>query len=259
MTTVHNVVIRLHFDHHCLFSCTKSSQLLSFEGGFGFRMVSERDIDLNITLCCPRHSSGQKLDGPVLVTSPRPYPTLPNHVLLKVDKFAFSANNITYQALGDDPHFRCVEIFQNSWLGALMCYSYFDFHPAPASDNGNVSPETHGLVPVWGFGTIIASTHPKIKEGERVYGYLAPTRYLLLPVALDVNKFSFYVPRPHLPAGELFKFVRNLFLVGLICVFRPQALQSNPSLQDRPSIYTYSYRRGLDNALPASLLDFLLV
>jgi tRNA U38,U39,U40 pseudouridine synthase TruA len=58
---------------------------------------------------------------------------------------------------------------------------------------------------VWGFGTVIKSTHPKIQEGERIYGYLAPTRYLLLPVSPnDVNKFSFYIPRPHLPAGEHF-------------------------------------------------------
>ena len=50
---------------------------------------------------------------------------------------------------------------------------------------------------------VIKSTHPKIEAGERIYGYLAPTRYLLLPVSPnDVNKFSFYIPRPHLPAGE---------------------------------------------------------
>lgn len=52
----------------------------------------------------------------------------------------------------------------------------------------------------------MVSTHPKIKEGERVYGYFAPTRYLLLPVSSDVNKYSFYVPRPHFPAGELSRF-----------------------------------------------------
>lgn len=83
-------------------------------------------------------------------------------------------------------------------------HRYFDFHPAPESEDGAVTPRTHGLIPVWGFGTIVKSTHPKIHEGERIYGYLAPTRYLLLPVSpADVNKFAFYVPRPHLPAGEL--------------------------------------------------------
>jgi hypothetical protein len=77
---------------------------------------------------------------------------------------------------------------------------YFDYHPAPST--GNVSSKTHGLVPVWGFGTIVASTHSRIKPGERVYGYLAPIRYLVVPVSpSDVNKYAFYVPRPHLPAG----------------------------------------------------------
>ena len=80
---------------------------------------------------------------------------------------------------------------------------YFDFHPAPRADG--VSPETHGLIPVWGFGTVVDSTHARIHIGERVYGYFAPTRYLLVPVSpSDVNKHAFYVPRPHLPAGKSF-------------------------------------------------------
>jgi hypothetical protein len=66
-----------------------------------------------------------------------------------------------------------------------------------------VSPNTHGVTPMWGFGNVVASSHPKIRTGERVYGYFAPTRYLLLPVSeQDVNDYSFYVPRPHLPAGK---------------------------------------------------------
>lgn len=83
-----------------------------------------------------------------------------------------------------------------------MCIRrYFEFHPAPTTSS--VSPQTHGLIPVWGFGTVVNSTHPRIQSGERVYGYLAPARYLLLPVSpSDVNKYAFYVPRPHLPKGE---------------------------------------------------------
>jgi len=66
-----------------------------------------------------------------------------------------------------------------------------------------VSPKTHGLIPVWGFGTITNSSHPKIHVGERVYGYFAPTRYLLVSISpSDLNKFSFYVSRPHLPADR---------------------------------------------------------
>jgi Protein of unknown function (DUF2855) len=90
-------------------------------------------------------------------------------------------------------------------------YRYFDFHLAPECEASSVSPETHGLIPVWGFGTIAKSSLPKIHVGERVYGYFAPTRYLsvcLLPS--DVNKFSFYVSRPHLPAGEFNKWDSSL-------------------------------------------------
>ena len=80
---------------------------------------------------------------------------------------------------------------------------YFEFHAAPTAKG--VSAETHGVVPVWGFGTVIKSTHTRIHDGERVYGYLAPTRYLLLTVSpSDVNKFTFAVPRPHLPAGPFY-------------------------------------------------------
>ncbi|CAL1699764.1 unnamed protein product [Somion occarium] len=134
----------------------------------------------NVSLCVARPSSGQDPHVPVIVRSPKP--TLPkDHILVKVDRFGFSANNVTYQALGEAPHFK-----------------YFDFHPGPEAEG--VSPKTHGLVPVWGFGTIIASTNDKLRAGERIYGYLAPTRYLLLPVvSSNINKYFFYIPRPHLP------------------------------------------------------------
>ncbi|KDR79940.1 hypothetical protein GALMADRAFT_116466 [Galerina marginata CBS 339.88] len=149
-------------------------------------MPNSTPSDPNITLSSPRPSSGQDPHSPVIVVSQRPTECPQNHVLIKVDRFGFSANNVTYQALGEHPHFR-----------------YFDFHSAPESTDGNCSRKTHGLIPVWGFGTVIKSTHPKISEGERVYGYLAPTRYLLLPVSPnDVNKTAFYVPRPHLPADR---------------------------------------------------------
>lgn len=63
-------------------------------------------MDTNVTLCLPRVSSGQDPHKPVLAYSPRPEEYPPNYVLVKVDRFGFSANNITYQALGEHPHFR---------------------------------------------------------------------------------------------------------------------------------------------------------
>ena len=58
-------------------------------------------------------------------------------LLIKVDRFAFTANNITYAMLGDQ-------------------LKYWQLFPAP---------ENFGNIPVWGFGTVIASKHPQVAEG----------------------------------------------------------------------------------------------
>ncbi|KAK7441043.1 hypothetical protein VKT23_016827 [Stygiomarasmius scandens] len=130
----------------------------------------------NLTLCFARGSS-----HPIIATSSKPNHIPENHILICVDRFGFSANNITYQALGEHPHFR-----------------YFDFHAPP--NEGGISAKTHGVVPVWGFGTVIATSHPNVHVGERLYGYLAPTRYLLVEIdPKDGNKHAIYVPRPHFP------------------------------------------------------------
>ncbi|MFT4572801.1 MAG: hypothetical protein ACI91F_003706, partial [Candidatus Binatia bacterium] len=62
-------------------------------------------------------------------------------VLLAVDSYAMTANNITYAVFGE-----------------MM--NYWDFFPAP---------ESWGRIPVWGFAEIVASAHPDLKVGERVY------------------------------------------------------------------------------------------
>lgn len=145
----------------------------------------------NLTFCVPKRGSDlysdatSNLSRPVVVSSQVEGMGVggiipPNHVLLKVDRFGFSANNVTYGLLGEDPHFR-----------------YFEFHNAP--NTNTTSSKTHGVIPVWGYATVVQSTHPRISVGERVFGYLGMSRYLLLPVDHDVNKYNFYVPRPHLP------------------------------------------------------------
>jgi hypothetical protein len=78
---------------------------------------------------------------------------LPSDALLvKVDRFAFTANNITYATLGDE-------------------MKYWQLFPAP-KDFGNI--------PVWGFGEVMASTHPDIAEGERLFGYFPMATHLLI-------------------------------------------------------------------------------
>ncbi|KAI5120322.1 hypothetical protein M0805_000382 [Coniferiporia weirii] len=141
----------------------------------------------NLTLCVPRpsfvHAQGGSYDArePVLVESDIPTTDKADHILICVDRFGFSMNNITYQALGEAPHFR-----------------YFEYHTVP--ETPTTSQKSHGLIPAWGFGTVVWSSHKRVAAGERVYGYFAPTRYLLLPISpSDVSTYAVFVSRPHLP------------------------------------------------------------
>ena len=60
-------------------------------------------------------------------------------LLIKVDRFAFTANNITYAVLGDQ-------------------LKYWQLFPAP---------ESFGNIPVWGFGDVIASRHPGVSDRRK--------------------------------------------------------------------------------------------
>ncbi|NOX81766.1 MAG: DUF2855 family protein [Alphaproteobacteria bacterium] len=73
-------------------------------------------------------------------------------VLAKVDHFAFTANNVTYGVVGER-------------------IGYWKFFPA---DDG------WGVIPVWGFADIVASNHPDIKIGERLYGYWPMASHLVM-------------------------------------------------------------------------------
>ncbi len=84
----------------------------------------------------------------------RPAPPLENgDVLAKVDHFAFTANNVTYGVVGER-------------------IGYWKFFP--------VDELGWGLIPVWGFADIIASNHPEIKIGERLYGYWPMASHLVI-------------------------------------------------------------------------------
>jgi hypothetical protein len=86
--------------------------------------------------------------------------TLPDEALLvKVTRFALTANNITYAVLGDQ-------------------LKYWQLFPAP---------ESFGNIPVWGFGEVIASKHPNIAAGESLFGYFPMATHLVIEAA-DVSK-----------------------------------------------------------------------
>tara|TARA_R110000824_G_scaffold118960_2_gene271583 strand:- start:202452 stop:203531 length:1080 start_codon:yes stop_codon:yes gene_type:complete len=73
-------------------------------------------------------------------------------ILLKVDKFAFTSNNVTYAAFGE-------------------AMQYWDFFPAP---------EGYGRIPVWGFADVVESKCEGIAVGERVYGYWPMSSHVVL-------------------------------------------------------------------------------
>ena len=67
-----------------------------------------------------------------------------NQVRVRVDAFALTANNITYAAFGE-------------------AMDYWRFYPSTQAGRG--------IIPVWGFGTVVQSLHPGVAVGERLYGY----------------------------------------------------------------------------------------
>lgn len=73
-------------------------------------------------------------------------------VLVKVDRFALTSNNVTYAAIGEQ-------------------MGYWRFYPAP---------EPWGIIPVWGFGTILQSRAHGLAEGQRFYGYWPSASHALL-------------------------------------------------------------------------------
>ncbi len=77
-------------------------------------------------------------------------------VLVKVERFAFTANNITYAAMGD----------------YLQYWQFF----APHGDNA----EQWGIIPVWGFADVIASNSEDIPVGDRLFGYFLPADELVI-------------------------------------------------------------------------------
>ncbi|MEM6725138.1 MAG: DUF2855 family protein [Bacteroidota bacterium] len=100
-------------------------------------------------------------------------------ILLKVDKFAYTANNMTYAAAGD-------------------MIGYWQFFPPYGED-----PHGWGVIPVWGFADVVASTNGAIKEGERLFGYFPPSKHLKLKPS-HISNLQFIDAsdhRKHLPAG----------------------------------------------------------
>lgn len=89
-------------------------------------------------------------------------------LLVKIDRFAFTANNITYAILGDQ-------------------LKYWDLFPAP---------DGFGIVPVWGFGKVVESRHPDIAKDEILFGYFPMATHLIIE-AKNLKRNGFSDGAPH--------------------------------------------------------------
>jgi hypothetical protein len=96
------------------------------------------------------------------------------HVLLRIDRFALTANNITYALTGD-------------LLG------YWSFFPAD---------EGWGRLPVMGFADVVASAHPAVAAGERVFGFFPMATHLVVPAG-EATAARFVDVAPHRSATAL--------------------------------------------------------
>jgi Protein of unknown function (DUF2855) len=92
----------------------------------------------------------------------------PGQVLLRVDTFGLTANNITYAVMGE-------------------AMSYWGFFPAE---------QGWGRVPMWGFAEVERSEAEGVTPGTRLYGYLPPSSHLVV-APNDADERGFIDGSPH--------------------------------------------------------------
>lgn len=82
--------------------------------------------------------------------------------VLRISRFALTANNVTYAAIGD-------------------VFGYWKFFPAA---------DGWGRVPVWGYADVEASKSPDLKAGERIWGYYPiASRLVVTPANASASGF----------------------------------------------------------------------
>jgi hypothetical protein len=92
-----------------------------------------------------------------------PAPPREGEVLFAIDRFALTANNITYAAFGER-------------------LKYWEFFPAE---------RPWGRIPAWGFGTVVASECAGVAPSERYYGYFPMSSHVVVrPERISPAGFS---------------------------------------------------------------------
>ena len=98
---------------------------------------------------------------------------LPDGALLtKIERFAFTANNITYALTGEQ-------------------LKYWSLFPAPRAPD-----MVRGIIPVWGFAEVVQSRHPDVPVGERLFGYVPMASHLVIEAA-SVSRRGLRDAAPH--------------------------------------------------------------
>ena len=118
-----------------------------------------------------------------VISDHRPTDLPDGHVLLDVESFALTANNISYAVAGD-------------------ALAYWDFFPVE---------RPWGRIPVMGIGRVVASTTPGVKVGGRYFGFFPMADHHVVEAAANAEGF---VDRgqhraAHAPAYRSFNLVDN--------------------------------------------------
>jgi len=99
-------------------------------------------------------------------------PLADGQVRVEVEQFAYTSNNITYAAFGE-------------------AMNYWRFFPVAAGADADADASAWGVIPVWGFGTVVQSRHPGVAVGERLYGYWPMASHAVLqPTRLSPHGFA---------------------------------------------------------------------
>ncbi len=96
-----------------------------------------------------------------------PPPLADGEVRLEVERFSFTANNVTYGLMGD-------------------AFGYWKFFPAP---------DGLGRIPVWGFATVTESKAPDVPVGLRLFGYLPMSTSFVMQLEKGRTGFVDRAPR----------------------------------------------------------------
>ncbi len=115
----------------------------------------------------------------------------PSGVVVELERFALTANNLTYAKLGE-------------------AFGYWRYFPAP---------QGFGRIPVWGVARVVESSSVAVTEGERVYGLLPiSTRATLTPAVRGA--FGFVDAAPH--RAGLPQTYNEYRLIDRDPIFRPE-------------------------------------